>query len=112
MSLYDNYMKSYKRDLGKSFLCSLATMAYITLVAFVLSNGEKWFGRVGGFLAPTAMLTLFVFSALVTSSFVLGGPIWMYFEGEKKRALRFFVFNAGWILLVLVGIFSGLVFVK
>ena len=67
---------------------SLGVVAYIFLVALFMNNASKWFGEEDGFFAPVAALTLFVFSALVTGGLVLGKPIMLYLDGQKKDGLK------------------------
>lgn len=70
---------------------ALATIAYIVLVAALLSTMAQFlpeptnpFGPIAGFLS------LFVFSAAVTGYLVIGMPLRLFLEGEKKEAVALF----------------------
>jgi len=90
-------MKNLFYSLGLSALL----VGYIILISFVLSNGESWFGQVSKFWGPVVILSLFVFSALVTSGLALGRPIWLYFEGKKRDAIISFFMVTGWLFVFL-----------
>lgn len=91
--------------LSISFLCSVGLTIYIAVVAWLLQNGEKLFGKFSDLWGPILFLLLFVFSALVSSLLVLGYPIWLYLEKEKKAAIKLLFYNLGWIFIALIIIF-------
>lgn len=87
-----------KRAIGDA----LGTALYVFLVSQIMINGEKIFGEVKDtFFAPMVFLLLFLFSALVTGYLVLGKPIMMYLDGQKKEALKL-LFYTGATLFVLL----------
>ena len=101
-------MKKYKLDnklLGCSLGSSLLVLIYIILVAWIMSNGEKLFGKMDNFWGPIAFLMLFVFSALVTASLVLGKPIYFYLDGKKDKAIKLFFYNIGWLFIITIIVF-------
>jgi hypothetical protein len=85
-----------------SLLNALATVAYIAFVALVMKNGEMIFGNMSNFLGPIAFLMLFVLSATITSSLVLGGPILMYLDNRKSEAVKLFIYTVSWFFLIMV----------
>jgi hypothetical protein len=66
-------------------------------VAWILFNGQRIFGRVTSFWGPLAVLMLFVVSATIVGSLVLGRLILLYLDGKKNEALRFFDYTVGWL---------------
>jgi hypothetical protein len=77
-----------------SALNSLGVLAYISLVALFFRNAERIFGnKPDNFLAPVIMLTLFVLSALITGSIVLGKPVMLYFDGKKKDSVKLLIYT-------------------
>lgn len=84
-----------------SLLNAFGTLAYIAVVVLFMSNAENWFGKVPEYFAGITMLTLFVFSAAVVGSLILGRPILWYLDGAKGEAIRLFTFTLFWILLIL-----------
>lgn len=74
---------------------SVGTIIYIMLVVWFMGQAEHGlFEDQSFFLAPVIMLTLFVFSALVTSSLILAKPILLYIDNEKKIAIKMLVTTA------------------
>ena len=95
----NNYL--IKRAIGNA----LGTVLYVFLVSQIMSHGEQLFGESkNNFLAPMVFLLMFMFSALVTGYLVLGKPIMMYMDGQKKEAVRLlFYTGASLFLLMLIG---------
>ncbi|MFA6407303.1 MAG: hypothetical protein WCV80_01195 [Candidatus Paceibacterota bacterium] len=86
----------------RSFLNATGVLAYISLVAGFLFNGKQLFGKEETFLLPILMLLLFVTSAAITGSLVLGKPIHLYLSGLKKEAFTMLFATIGWLVLFLV----------
>ena len=97
-------MKNYK-PLLHSFGHALSAFLYISLVAWVLFNGQRLFGKIESFRGPLALLLLFVISAVVVGTLVLGRPIILFLEGRKSEALRFFGYTLGWLLVFALIVF-------
>ena len=81
------------------------------LVGFFIYSGERIFGDKPSAFIPIIMLLLFVFSALLTGTLILGKPIFWYIEGKKKEAVSLllytivvFLITILLILLVMFGI--------
>jgi hypothetical protein len=96
----------------KGFLYALGVVIYIAGVATLMQNGSKLFGEQDNALTPIAVLLLFVVSALITSTLVLGRPIYLYFEGEKKEAVKLFFLTGTWLTAIAVLFFMILIIVK
>jgi hypothetical protein len=86
----------------ESFLSSVGVLVYVGGVSLLIMNGDKLFGQAQNFWGPVLFLLLFVFSALVTGLLVLGRPIWLYLEKEKKEAVRLLLYTVGWLFIMLV----------
>ena len=94
-------------------LDSLGVVVYIFLVSLIMNNGEKIFGSMANSaIAPVAFLLLFVFSALVTGGLILGRPIILYLDGQKKEGLKLLFYTGASLLVILVLIFLGLVLTR
>lgn len=84
----------------RSLLNSLGAAIYIAVVAVFMSNVEKFFGnKPDTFLAPLSMLLLFVLSAAVVSGLILGKPIILYLDGEKKVGVELFLYSLAWLFI-------------
>lgn len=81
---------------------AVLTFLYVSLVALFMSNVERVFDNVPDVFAGMTMLTLFVVSAAVTGSLVVGRPILLYIEGKRSEAVRFFMYTIGWLVALLV----------
>lgn len=83
-----------------SLFGSVGTIIYIMLLVWFMGQAEHGlFEGKSFFLAPVIVLTLFVFSALVTGSLILAKPIMLYLDNEKKLAIKMLVVT-GVMLLV------------
>ncbi len=95
-------MKKYIiQSLGHAVLVG----AYVSLVASIMSHGSIWFGEKDTAWTPVAVLMLFVLSAAITASLVLGRPLLMFLDGKKKEALQFFGYTVGWLFVVTILVF-------
>jgi hypothetical protein len=81
------------------FADALGTVAYIAIVVITIDNIQKFFGDEPGILVPMSMLLLFVLSAAITGSLILGRPILMYLTGQKAEAIKLFMYTVGWLAI-------------
>jgi len=92
-----------KRPLLSSILSSIILFSYIVGVSLFLNNAEKIFGNKPEVMGVILTLTLFVFSALVCGLLLLGGPIYLFMEKEKKTAFKMLSHNIAFLALLLLG---------
>lgn len=71
-----------------SVLNSLGVLIYVSLVALFMDNAQKIFGKNDNFITGVIVLLIFILSALVTGSLVLGRPILFYLDGKKSEAVK------------------------
>ena len=100
-----NHKIMQKKFVFQSLGHAVLVVLYVSLVAFVMNHGSTWFGQKDTAVTPVAVLMLFVLSATVTATLVLGRPAMMYFNGEKKEAIKFFGYTVGWMFIQTVVIF-------
>ena len=88
----------------QSFLAAAGTVAYISGVAGLMRNAEKFFGEgdPDTILAPITFLLTFVVSASITGLLVLGRPIHLYLSGLKREAFILLAATIGWLIVFLV----------
>jgi hypothetical protein len=93
-----------KKIIKHSFLLALGEGVYITLVALLMTGIEKWFGSKPDpvVVAPIAFLLLFVISAAISGALILGRPVMLYLDGQKKAALQLFMLTVGWLAVFLI----------
>jgi len=94
------------RNILYSLGLTILIIGYIIFISYIMTNGERFLGEIDEFWAPVMVLSLFVFSALVTSGLALGRPIWLYFEGKKKDALISMVSVVVWLMVLVVVVFG------
>jgi hypothetical protein len=95
--------------MAHSFGHAVLVVVYVSIVAWVMQHAQAWFGPAKTVFAPTAFLMLFVLSAVVVGSVVLGRPVLLYAEGQKKEALKFFGFTVLWLFALTIVAFLVLV---
>ena len=95
-----------------AFLNSLGVAVYVFLVSLVMNNGSKIFGEKDTAITPIAVLLLFVLSALVTSGLVLGRPVMLYLDGQKKEGVKLLVYTGLSLFILLVLVFSIMILIK
>jgi len=88
----------------KSLLSAALVFVYILIVVALLFNLQEIFGQneEDPILAPIIGLLLFVISATITGSLVLGQPIFFYLEGKKKEAVYLFGLTVSWLVVFLL----------
>jgi hypothetical protein len=96
-----------KKLIFHSLLHALGVFIYILLVATIMKNGEKIFGKMADVWGPLAFLLLFVFSAAITGALVVGQPVVNYLNGQKKEAIFQLFATLVWLLIFLVLIMVG-----
>jgi hypothetical protein len=95
-----------------SLVHSLGVLVYILLVSLIMNNGQYLFGKTDTIATGVAVLLLFVLSATIVASLVLGRPILWYWDGNKKEALKLFFLTVLWLFLQMIAGFAILAFVN
>lgn len=96
------------------FANALAALLYISVVAFIMSNGDR-IGPVHSFIGPIVFISLFTLSAAVMGYIFLYQPGQLYFDGKKKEGIRLFLqtlavfglITIALLALLFSGAFSG-----
>lgn len=91
---------------------SLLTALYIGLVGSFFFYGPRYFefaDKPDTVFAPIMMLMLFVFSATLTATLVLGRPVLWYLDGRKKEAVSLFFYTLGVFFIAMLLAFIVLV---
>lgn len=91
-----------KKLVKYSLIHSLGVFAYISLVSWVMQNGERLFGKANNVFGGVAVLLLFVVSATVVGLLVLGKPALLYLDGKKTEALKMFFYTLGWLASITI----------
>lgn len=86
---------------------SLGIFVYVSLVSFVMFNGEKLFGKIDNFTGPLMILLLFVVSAVITAALFLGRPAWLYFNGLKEQGMKLFFYTLVFLVVITLVVFAA-----
>jgi len=79
------------------FLQASGLVTYILLVSVFLNNIEKIFHKdTGEYMAPILMLLLFIISAVISSSLVLGRAGVLFWENKFSEAFTLLAWTIGW----------------
>lgn len=95
-------MKASQKLLLHSLGHAVLTALYVSGVAWFLFNAEKFFQPKDTVFAPITALMLFVVSATIVGTLVLGRPILLYMEGRKSESLKMLGLTVGWLLVLTV----------
>ncbi len=85
-----------------SILNSLGVLVYVSLVVTFMSNAEKIFGSKNNSLTGIIILLLFILSALITASLVLGRPVLYYLDSKKPEAIKLLLYTMGDLFLLFI----------
>jgi len=84
---------------------AFAVSVYTFAVVLLMSNSERFLNNAYPEIQGILMLMLFVISASITGSLVVGRPVVMYLNGDKKNAFLFFVSIVLWMMFIFLGFF-------
>lgn len=88
-----------KKLLVHSFVHAALVVLYILGVVSIMLNAQKLFGDQQSILISLSILMLFVLSATIVGTLVLGRPILLYLDGKKSESLKMFGYTVGWLAL-------------
>ena len=71
----------------------------MAIVAVIIYNAEKIFGTMKNIIGPIAFLLLFVTSAAITGFLVLGQPIILYVDNQRREAVKLFIYTVAWLFV-------------
>lgn len=100
-----------KKILTTGLLHAAGVTVYVTAVAWLMQNAERIFGQMKNTGGPVAFLLMFVTSAAITGSLVLGRPVLAYWDGRKTEAIKLFLSTVGWLVLITALIFTAQIIV-
>lgn len=94
------------------FLQASGIVAYILIISVFLNNVENLFHKdTGKYMAPILVLLLFIISAVISSSLVLGRAGVLFWEKKYSEASTLLAWTVGWstfyFLLFLIITFFG-----
>lgn len=92
---------------------AFGVFVYILLLGVFFNKASDWFGGADkDIVSPVAALMLLVFSALVTGGLVLGKPLMLYIDGQKKEGIKLLFFTGFGLFIFMVLTFAVLAVMK
>lgn len=86
-----------------SFINAAGTVFYVLFVSLFMKNAEQIFGEMEEtIVGPMIFLLLFVISASITGGLILGKPLMLYLDKQKREAIRLFVCTLAWLILFII----------
>jgi len=95
-----------------SAINSLGVFIYTSLVALLMTNGEKLFGSMNNLVGGVAILMLFILSAAVVGSLIIAKPLMLYLDGHKEEALRLLMYTIFSLFIITLVIFVIYILLK
>lgn len=92
-------MKPFKSLPLQAFVNAVAGVLYVILVAWFMFYIMQYVPKEDTFLAPASFLLLFVLSASIEGSLILGQPIMLYLDGKKTEGLKLLTMTIGWLFV-------------
>lgn len=84
---------------------AVGLMTYIFLIAiFINFVPTKFDNSVSPLLGISLFLSLFVISALISGSIILGYPLVLFFDGKKREAISIVIWSAIWLVVLFASI--------
>ena len=91
---------------------SLGVLAYVSLLVLFLNNAQKLFGKNDNVMTDVIMLLIFILSALITGSLVLGRPIMFYLDGKKTEAVKLLFYTTASLFVLFLLATGGLILLR
>ena len=101
-----------KKLVNYAIIHSLGVLAYVSLVVIFMNNAQRLFGKNDNAMTGVVALMIFILSALVTGSLVLGRPIMLYLDGKKSEAVKLLFYTMASLFVLLLLAIGGLLLLK
>jgi hypothetical protein len=84
---------------------ALGAFIYVLLVSWLMQNAERMFDSDQHIFQGAAMILLFVLSATIMATLVLGRPILLFLSNQKKDALKMFGITVATLIILTAIVF-------
>lgn len=102
-----------KKLIFMSILHSLGVLVYVYLLVSFMNNAQRLFGKNDHPpMTGVVVLLVFILSALITGSLVLGKPIMLYLDGKKAEAVKMVFYTGASLFVLLLLAIGGLLLLK
>jgi hypothetical protein len=98
--------------LKKAVVNALGVLVYVLVLGWFFSHAQQIFGtQQVGFVGAALMLIIFVVSACITGGLVLGLPIMMYLDGQRRQAVNLLAYTVLTLAVIAVLLGIGIILV-
>ena len=84
----------------QALLQAVGVFMYTAGVCWILTNGERIFGKMQNFWGPIAFLMLFVLSATVVGVLIFGRPVLLYLDNKRTEAIILLLTTIAWLAVI------------
>ncbi len=88
--------------IGHGLLHALGVEVYVLLLAFIMSNGQEWFGKLDGFLGPAMILMLLTVSTAIVGSLIFIRPALMVYGNQKQAGVKLLLYTLLWLVIIVI----------
>ncbi|MBU1110445.1 hypothetical protein KKB83_02420 [Patescibacteria group bacterium] len=81
------------------FLQATALLVYVSLVSLIFVYGENWSFMYEQFLAPVFFLLVFIVSAVICATLVLGRAGYLFWEKRYREAFSLLGWTVGFVAM-------------
>ena len=96
--------------IGIGFLQAIGVGLYVFLVAQVMQMMQNTAPQMDGIFGIAAFLLLFTVSAAICGSIVLGRPVWLFMNNQKKESIYLLLATIGWLVLLTTLLLTSVAF--
>ena len=75
---------------------------YIFIATFLIQNAPNWLKPVPQFISAFLFLLFFAISILISASIILGYPITLFFDGQRKIAIQMVLWSTFWLFVIFI----------
>ena len=84
----------------QALLQAVGVFMYTAGVGWILTNGERIFGKMQNFWGPIAFLMLFVLSATVVGVLIFGRAVLLYLDNKRSEAIILLLTSTAWLAVI------------
>lgn len=98
------------QNIKTAIVNSIGVLVYVAIVSYVMTNAERVFGKMDSAISAVGFLMLFVLSAGIVGSLIVGKPIMLYIDNNKKEAISLLIWTLAClaIITIIVLLYLGL----
>src|SRR3989338_3516852 len=84
----------------QALLQAVGVFIYIAGIGWILTNGERIFGKMQNLWGPITFLMLFVLSAAVVGVLIFVRPVLLYLDNKRTEAITLLLTTIAWLAVI------------